>query len=126
MQYSWFSLHCPFLLSSLFLFENSFLVSPSSITFSFSAPLRHIFLTFFFRCHAILSFQVVMQSSPFSCYAVLHTYESSHPSFCILSCHTTSWMKTSVQCYYLYSFLVHVLKFLFCTIYNSSVLYLHT
>ena len=59
-----------FFLSSFFLFVNSSFISPSSITFSFT---QHIFLTFF---------QVVIQSSPFNWYTVLHTYESSlSPSF---------------------------------------------
>ena len=95
-----------------FLFENSSFVSLSSIIFSFHSA----YLPFTFR--------LVIQSSHSSCYAVLHFYLL--PPLHTQSFHTTSWVQTSVQFHYLYSFLVHLLKFLFCPIYNSSTVPRHT
>ena len=64
--------------------------------------------------HAIFSFRLL--------YSPPHLWVLS-PSFFplhIKSCHTTSWVQTSIQCHYLYRFPAHVMKFLFCQIYNSS------
>ena len=114
---------------SLFSFMRSFL---SFISFPFCefrlCLINHIFFQGSTQHIFLILFQVVIQSSAFSCYAVLHTYESS-PSFFpvhIPSCHTTFWVQTSVQCHYLCSFPVHVMKFLFCPMYNSATIPHHT
>ena len=54
------------------------------------------------------TFFQTIQSSPFS-YAVIHTYKSFFLHH-VQSCHTNSWMQTSVQCHYLSSFPIYILN----------------